>query len=64
MLFGFGFQNKTVKELRKRQGYTAKELAIKLKVNTTLILKVDERKLKDVPDPLYSKLVPVLMGEE
>jgi len=54
---------KTVKELRKNQGLTAKELADKLKINTSIILKVDNFKLKDVPEPLKSKLLPVLRGD-
>jgi len=62
MLFDFGFKNKTVKELRKNKGLTAKELAIQVKVSESLILKVDNRKLKDVPDPLYSRLFSVLKG--
>ncbi len=60
MFFNFGFKNKTVKELRKNKSFTARELALELKVNESLILRVDGRKLKDVPDPLYSRLVKVL----
>lgn len=60
MFFNFGYKNKTVKELRKNKSLTAKELALELKVNESLILRVDDRKLKHVPDPLYSKLVDVL----
>ncbi|HQD91306.1 MAG TPA: transcriptional regulator [Syntrophomonadaceae bacterium] len=54
---------KTVKELRKNQGFTAQELADKLKINTSLILKVDHYKLKDVPEPLKSRLLPILRGD-
>ena len=54
---------KTVKELRKNQGFTARELADKLKVDNVEILNVDELKLKDVPEPLKSKLLPILMGD-
>ena len=64
MFFGIGFKNKTVKELRKKQGFTAKDLAIHLKVNTTLINKIDYKKIKDIPDPLKSKLIPVLKGKK
>lgn len=60
MFFNIGFKSKTVKELRKNKSLTAKELALEIKVNESLILRVDGRKLKDVPDPLYSKLVSVL----
>ncbi|MBO8129193.1 MAG: transcriptional regulator [Peptococcaceae bacterium] len=63
MLFGFGFKNKTVKELRKNQGLTAKELAQKLKLDTIDILKYDHTKLKDVPEPLQTKLIPILRGD-
>ncbi|KUO58009.1 MAG: hypothetical protein APF84_18460 [Gracilibacter sp. BRH_c7a] len=60
MFSSFGFKNKTVKELRKNKGFTAKELALQINVSESLILRVDDRKLKHVPDPLQSKLVPVL----
>ena len=49
--------NKTVKELRKNQGLTARELADKVKVDTTDILKVDEMRLKDVPESLKEKII-------
>lgn len=38
MILGFGNNKKTVKELRKKQGLTAKELAEMLKVDTIDIL--------------------------
>ncbi|WHH59587.1 transcriptional regulator [Petroclostridium sp. X23] len=57
MFFNFGMKNKTVKELRKDKMYTAKELAAKLNISTSLILKVDYLKLKDVPEPLKSSLI-------
>lgn len=60
MFFNFSIKNKTVKELRKNKGLTARELALEIKVNESLILRVDNRKLKHVPDPLYSKLMSVL----
>lgn len=56
--------NKTVRELRKNQGLTARELADKTKLSQSLILKVDEKRLKDVPEPLKSKLIPVLRGDD
>lgn len=55
--------NKTVKELRKNQGFTAKELADKVKVDTTEIIKIDGIKLKDVPEQLKAKIKPYLTGE-
>lgn len=64
MFFGFKFKDKkTVKELRKNQHLTAKELADKLKLETVDILKIDELRLKDVPEPLKSKLIPILRGD-
>ncbi|HOQ10235.1 MAG TPA: helix-turn-helix transcriptional regulator [Syntrophomonadaceae bacterium] len=63
MFFQSRIMKKTVKELRKNQGYTAKELAEKLKLNTSTILKVDDFPLKDVPEPLKSKLLPILRGD-
>ena len=62
MLFGLGMQNKKVKELRKNQGLTARELAEMLKVDTVDILKVEELKLKEVPEPLKTKMSPILRG--
>ncbi len=64
MIFGFGLENKKVKELRKNQGYTIKELAGRLRVETLELKKVDELKLKEVPEPLRSKLTPVLRGDD
>ena len=63
MFFKFGI-NKTVKELRKDKCYTAKELAERLKLDTSEILKIDNLKLGDVHEPLYSKLFPILSGKE
>ncbi len=64
MFFSYRVRNKTVKELRKNRGYTAAELSKKLKINHSLILKADDMKLKDVPEPLYSKLLYVLRGDD
>lgn len=64
MFFSFRFRNKTVKELRKNRGYTANELAQTLKIKPSIILRVDDTPLKNVPEPLYSKLLPVLRGDE
>jgi len=63
MFFNFGKKNKTVKELRKNQGYTAQELAQQLKIDKVEILKIDNLKLKEVPEPLYAKVYPILSGE-
>ncbi len=64
MFFNFGLKNKTVKELRKKQGYTARELAAYLKLDTIVILKIDELALKDVPEPLKTKITPILKGDK
>lgn len=63
MFFFNSFQRKTVKELRKNQGLTAKELALKLKLDTSKILTIDDKRLKDVPEPLKSLITPVLRGD-
>lgn len=64
MLFNFGFENKTVKELRKNRGLTARELAQCLKLDTVAILRVDDMKLKEVPEPLRQNITPVLRGDD
>lgn len=63
MFFEFKNRNKTVKELRKNQGYTVQELAIKVKVDTSSINRIDYLKLKEVPEPIRSKVLPVLRGD-
>jgi transcriptional regulator with XRE-family HTH domain len=64
MFLGLGFQNRTVKDLRKNQGLTARELAQRLKLDTIDILAVEDMRLKDVPEPLKTKLLPVLRGDD
>ena len=64
MFFNFGFNNKTVKQLRMDRGYTAKELADKLNIGTSLKLKVDGYKVKNIPELLKSKLLPILSGDD
>lgn len=64
LLFNLGINNKTVKELRKNQGLTARELAERLKLNTAVILRIDDMKLKQVPEPMRSKITPVLRGND
>lgn len=63
MLFTWRMRNRTVKELRKDQGLTARELAEKLRVDNVEVLQVDDRKLKDVPEPLRSRIIPILRGD-
>ncbi len=62
-MFFSSFKKKTVKELRKNQCLTARELAAKVKVDTVKILKIDNMKLKEVPEPLQSAITPVLRGD-
>lgn len=62
-MFGFGMGNQTVKEQRKNKGLTISELADYLKLESSEISRVDNLKLKDVGEPLYSKLVPVFRGD-
>lgn len=64
MFFNFGINNKTVKELRKDRGLTAKELAQMLKLEPVEIMQIDNNKLKEVPEPLKSKITPVLRGDD
>ncbi|GEM_PF-304452 len=63
VIFGLGIQNKTVKQLRKQQGLTAKDLAFLLKIDTVDILKIDCTKLQNIPDPLKTKMIPILRGD-
>ena len=64
MFFGLGFKDKkTVKELRKNQNLTAKELADKLKLDTVDILLIDDLSLKEIEEPLRRKLTPILRGD-
>ena len=64
VFFGLEFRaKKTVKELRKNQSLTAKELADKLQLDTVDILKIDDLRLKDLAEPLKSKLLPILRGD-
>lgn len=64
MFFNLGIRNKTVKELRKNRGLTAHELAERLKLNTAAILRIDDMKLKEVPEPMKSKITPILRGDD
>lgn len=64
MLFNWGFKNKTVKELRKNQGMTAKELSLRVKVDLKVILKIDGMRFKKVPEPLKTRIAPILKGNK
>ncbi|EHL04213.1 hypothetical protein HMPREF0322_05133 [Desulfitobacterium hafniense DP7] len=54
---------KTVKELRKNQYLTAKDLADKLHIDTIDVLNMDDKRLKDIEEPLKSELIPILRGD-
>ena len=62
-IFGFGIKNKTVKELRKNQGLTARELAQLLKVDPIDILRIEEVKVRDLPEHFKNKILPLLRGD-
>ena len=64
MFFEFRNRNKTVKELRKNRGLTTRELSQHLKLDTVEIVKIDNLKLKEVPEPLRAKIIPVLRGDD
>ncbi|MBP1934780.1 hypothetical protein [Ammoniphilus resinae] len=63
MFFEFRNRNKTIKELRKDCYYTAKELAVKIKVDDQEIFKIDNMKLKEIPLPIKTKLLPILRND-
>lgn len=54
---------KTIKELRKNQSLTAKELADKLHLDTIAVLNMDNKKLKDIEEPLKFEMIPILRGD-
>ncbi|MGS0763684.1 winged helix-turn-helix transcriptional regulator [Syntrophomonas curvata] len=64
LLFNLGLKQKTVKELRKNQGMTARDLAQRLNLNTAAIARIDDMKLREVPEPLRSKITPILRGDD
>jgi len=63
MFWPWGKMNQTVEKLRKDQGLTAQELADIVKVASIEIRKIDKIKLKDVSEPLKSKIKPYVTGE-
>ncbi|MFZ5969125.1 MAG: transcriptional regulator [Bacillota bacterium] len=56
-------RNKKISELRKAGGFTAKELAQLLKCDSIEITKVDGLTLKEVPETLRNKLIPIFRGD-
>ena len=57
MFFYIRNKNNTIKYLRKSKGYTSKELANKTNISLSIILKVDNQKLKEIPEPLKTQLI-------
>ncbi len=60
MIIDFFFRNKTINQLRKDKGLSARELAVKINVSPSIILRIDKTKLKNIPEPLYQKLYNAL----
>jgi transcriptional regulator with XRE-family HTH domain len=63
MFFEFRNRNRTIKELRKDQSYTAQQLAVKSGVDKTEILNIDQLKLRDIGQPTRSMILPILRGD-
>lgn len=62
MLF-WNFNSKTVKELRMKQGLTIQQLALMVKISSSVIKKVDHFQIKNVPEPVKSRITSVLRGK-
>lgn len=62
-MFNFSMRRKTIKELRKNQYLTARDLADKLGLSTVEILNLDDTLFKDVREPLKSRMLPILRGD-
>lgn len=62
-MLNWTLMRKTIKELRKNQSLTAKELADKLHLDTIDVLKMDNKKLKDIEEPLKFEMIPILRGD-
>jgi len=64
MFFYLRNKNKKISQLRKNIGYTAKELSIKLGWDTVDVLKIDDKKLKDISDKKREILMPIFKGNK
>jgi transcriptional regulator with XRE-family HTH domain len=64
MFYFFFHRNQTIKELRKNAGYTAKELALKAKCETVEITRIDNKRLKDIPQKMRDRLLPIFRGDQ
>jgi ribosome-binding protein aMBF1 (putative translation factor) len=60
----FFFKKKTVGELRRQRGLTARELADRVRCRESLIRSIDGRILQQVPQPLRGRLESALRGDE
>lgn len=60
----FFFRKRTVGELRRQCGLTARELADRVRCQESLIRSVDGRILQQVPQPLRGRLESALRGDE
>lgn len=63
MLYFFFHRNQTIKDLRKNAGFTAKELALKIKCETVEITRIDHQRLKDIPQAMRDRLLPIFRGD-
>jgi len=63
MLFYLRNKNKTIKTLRKNVGYTVNELSLKTKLSSSILNKIDDRKLKEIPKELQERLIPIFRGD-
>ncbi len=59
-MFKWGKKHKTIRQLRRKRGFTANELAMMAKVDTIEILRLDDLKLKDIDKEMKDKLLPYL----
>ncbi len=59
MLFYLWNYRKTVKTLRRRAKYTARELGIRLKKDTAFVLRMEEKRLCDIETSLRRTLIQV-----
>jgi hypothetical protein len=64
MFFEFRNRNRSIKELRKDQSYTAQQLSDKSGVDKIEILKIDHLKLREIKQPIRSMLLPTLRGDD
>ena len=59
-MFKWGKKHKTIRQLRRKRGFTANELAMMAKVDAIEVLRLDDLKLKDIDKEIKDKLLPYL----